>query len=143
MAIGQKAQLTPAQRGRICGRRDAGQTPFEIYKDTGIPLRTIERTLAREKLYPNLKNLPHGAKQKTTKRDDRRLCRGALKDRKQTLEQLRADTIPQISRRTIQRRLKEVYIRKWLSKKRPPLTPELATRRLQWAIEHKNWTLEQ
>jgi hypothetical protein len=31
-------------------------------------------------------------------------------------------------------------IKKWLAKKRPALTEELASNRLAWAIEHVTWT---
>ena len=43
----------------------------------------------------------------------------------------------------IYRLLKEEGIINWLAKKRPLLTPEVAGKRYQWALEHESWGFEE
>ena len=47
-----------------------------------------------------------------------------------------------ISEQTIRRRFQEEGIRKWRGLKRPLLNSKHAKQRLQWAREHKDWTVE-
>lgn len=45
-----------------------------------------------------------------------------------------------LTTRTLQNILRGKGIRKWRARKRPPLTPEIAEKRLAWAIARKDWT---
>ena len=45
--------------------------------------------------------------------------------------------------RTVDRMLCRKGIRKWMARKRPKLLPRHAVARLAWALERKDWTIEQ
>jgi transposase len=50
---------------------------------------------------------------------------------------------PNVSLSTIDRYLRQNNYRKWLAKKRPKLEDRHVFQRLQWALQHKDWTHEQ
>ena len=50
--------------------------------------------------------------------------------------------MPNCSQQTVQRRLQEDNIQKWLAKGRPLLTDAVAAKRLAFAIEHRHWTFK-
>jgi hypothetical protein len=137
-----RKELSPIDRAMIIGRRDAGQTFLKIHQDTGVPLTTIKDTIKRRN-NDQLKSLPRQCPRKTSARKDRQIIRSARTDRDQILAELNINVCPDISARTLQRRLREVNIRKWLARDRPPLTEEHAATRLAWAREHVDWTPEQ
>ena len=60
-----------------------------------------------------------------------------------TYEKLRERTRLEMCTKTIYRILKDYGLTNWLAKKRPRLTPEVAAKQLQWAIEHKDWSYEE
>ena len=45
--------------------------------------------------------------------------------------------------RTVDRMLRGKGIQKWIARKRPKLLPRHASARLAWALERKDWTVEQ
>ena len=63
-------------------------------------------------------------------------------DNKQKYITLRNNIAPQVSIRTIRRRLRERNMRKWLAAGRPKLTEEHARKRLEWAKRYKDFTPE-
>jgi len=60
------------------------------------------------------------------------------KRRSQNLQRLQ-----EIHPRTMDRMLRGKGIRKWIARKRPKLLPRHASARLAWALERKDWTVEQ
>jgi transposase len=50
---------------------------------------------------------------------------------------------PNVSLSTIDRYLRQNNYRKWLAKKRPKLEDRHVFQRLQWGLQHKDWTHEQ
>jgi len=137
-----KTELTPSQRGIIIGRRAAGETYSAIAAATYIPKSTIFETIKRAGERPGEKSLPRDHSRKTSLQTDRRLKRTALKERRQPLQELNANVAPEISRRTVQRRLQEYHIQKWLARKRPLLKQIHVNARYAWAKEHLHWTVE-
>ena len=59
------------------------------------------------------------------------------------LRELHRTVCPDVSFRTLKRRLHQFGMRKWKKLKRPALTDVRAAKRLAWAIEHKDWTVDQ
>lgn len=86
-----------------------------------------------------------GRHRKTTVREDRVIVKRSLEHRRQplraVLRTLEADDI-KISRRTLQSRLYEAKIYSRRPAKKPRLTERMRKMRLQWAIQHKNLTVE-
>jgi transposase len=48
----------------------------------------------------------------------------------------------EISRATVQRRIKEFGLKPYVARKKPLLTPEQKENRFQWAKEHLDWTVD-
>lgn len=55
------------------------------------------------------------------------------------MAELNQNVAPEISRRTINRRLAESNIKKWRAAKQPLLDKELAAQRLEWALKYETW----
>src|SRR3954447_616606 len=91
-----RKELTPIERAKLIGRRDAGQTFIEIHQDTSVPLSTIKSTIKRQN-GDQLKSRPRQRPRKTTVRLDRQIVREALKDRDQTLQELNNNVCPDIT----------------------------------------------
>ena len=109
----------------------------------GRPWSTVKNFLHRYYKRGTVENLPRtGRPEILTKRDKRTILRAVRKNRQYTREQVRRIYAPHVSLPTIDRMLREHNIKKWLAKKRPKLTADHAKARLQWALAHKDWTVE-
>ena len=75
---------------------------------------------------------------------DGAIMRAIRNDPKQTREQLRrrCGREDHVALHTIDRYFHTQNMIKWPAKKDPKLTPERAAQRLTWALERKNWRLE-
>lgn len=82
---------------------------------------------------------------KTTPRDERKIHQIALQNRrksKKALHNLVTDAGVKISVRTLQWRLKEQGFQCCRPSKKPRLTRNMIEKRLNWAKEHRNWSVE-
>jgi transposase len=110
----------------------------------GRPWSTVKSFLMRATERMHVYNLPRpGRPEKLTKRERRAIWRTIKRDRKLTRQELRDHCAPDVSLRTIDRYLRKNGMMKWLAKRRPKLTAERAAKRLQWALERKDWTVEE
>ena len=109
----------------------------------GVPISTCRYTVDNENIRPDGKTLPRHKFQKPIVSDDRALILSAKMCPTQTYAELQATIVPDISISTIQRRLREVGIKKWIAAKRPLLDHLQAATRLKWAREHQVWMMEQ
>ena len=138
-------ELSSIQRAYLVGRHDTGESFGQISQETGVPKSTVIDTIKNTKKRGNTQSLPRGPSRKTDVRDDRILKREARKSpqaRRLPLAELQANFQPLLSRSTIQRRLKENHISKWLAKGRPKLEEEHKRARYKWAYEHRYWLKE-
>jgi transposase len=69
--------------------------------------------------------------------------RALKEDRQITQAELRNMYAPNVSMSTIDCYLHQNNYRKWLAKKRPKLEDRHVFQKLQWALQHKDWTHEQ
>ena len=118
-------ELSSVERAYLVGRHDAGESFGQISHETGIPKTTIVDTIHNATERGNTNSLPRPHPRKTDARTDRRLCRDTRRDpstRRIPLAKLQVNFQPSISRRTIQRRLHNNNIQKWLAKGRIGLT---------------------
>lgn len=112
------------------------------------PLATVHRAIKRYRETNLYTRRPgSGRKRVTTERDDRFLVMNILRDRKLTavmarnrLQETRQVTI---SERTVRRRLEEANLGSYRPANGPKLTRDHRRRRLAFAIEHRNWTVNQ
>jgi Transposase len=139
-------ELTPVERAYLVGRHDAGDSFDKISDQTGIPKSTIADTIHNAQERSTTKSLPRTGPCKTDARTDRRLYHEVHKGRqgcRVPFKELQSNFQPQLSLRTIQRRLQEHNTHKWLAKDRPQLTPEHKKAHYQWALEHRYWKSEE
>jgi transposase len=137
-----RRELTPVERAYLVGRHDAGQSFGQISQETGTPKSTVVDTIHNAQKRDQLNSLPRARPRKTDARTDRKLRREVRKtpeSRRKLLAEIEANFQPHISRRTIQRRLQETHVQKWLAKGRSILKPEHKKARYQWALKHQDF----
>ena len=140
----QKTELSPYQRGIIVGANRSGAALQEIAEATGLSKATVSSTISRATKRYEGYSIPREGRSKTlSDRQRRHLIRIVRLEPKILYKDLRERAHLHCSVRTIQRALKDYGITKWLAKKRPLLTPQVAALRLKWAKEHVEWTFEQ
>ena len=79
---------------------------------------------------------------KTTKREDRYITRALMQHNDLPLRDITNLLPVKISEATLRRRRSEVGLRSFIAAKKPGLRPENIEARLQWALEHINWSVE-
>ena len=137
-----RLELSKADRNRIYGALDAGVRPSDVAGRLGFNFSTVRSTILLRDLRPQDGGVQprSGRPKKLSDRDERILLRTVRLDPKITYLQLSKQLDLNISRSTYQRVLVHYNIRKWLAKKRPALTEDLAADRLAWARIHVTWT---
>lgn len=126
-------------KGKACGMLESGKSAAEIASELPVSRRSIERWQSNHFL---LFDKPRSGRPRQTDSElDARIVNAALKDPSVTSDELTAEA--NVSRWTIQRRLKEAGLK---SRKRPS-TVELSDRhkrtRLTWAMKHCHWNAPQ
>jgi len=144
-----RKELTPRVRSMTEGLRLTGLSYRKIQEhinnkeNLNISVGTIYNTIKKAPERDDNKSAPRGLPRKTNERTDRHIFLESRRDRRQPLAELKqtiAPTVPGgISVRTIQRRLQEQRIKKWLATPKPLLTLDQKRARLAWAIEHAEW----
>ncbi len=140
-----RRELSPIERAYLVGRHDAGESSHQISHETGVPKSTVIDTIHNTAERGHTNSLPRSRPRKTDLRDNHILWREARKSarsRRIPLAELQANFQPLLSCSTIQRRLKENHISKWLAKGRPMLKSCHKRARYKWAYEHYNWSKE-
>src|SRR5579859_2298991 len=135
--------MTDYIKGKIDAYHEMDLKSSEISRRVGRPASTI-RSYLRKRRTHSYQNLPRSRRPpKISDRSFRILKRYIQRNRKQNYTTIQANTLSNVSIRTIQRKLhKELNMRKWLAKNRPKLTEEHARKRFQWTEKVKNWTVE-
>lgn len=80
-----------------------------------------------------------GRKRATTKRLDRIIVTESLKNRRASCRKL--FNWFRVSRKTVNRRLLEAGLKSYRPRKKTRLTETMKKARLDWALQHKDWTL--
>lgn len=105
-------------------------------------VRTMQRVLQRHREEGHVHEREHrGRPQAHDLRATRRICRGALRDRRNSLQHVASELCDgvQISRSTLGRVLKREGYSRLSQCSRPLLTRRQKQQRLQWALTHENW----
>ena len=137
-------ELTPYKRGQIEGIHAAGISPSQITTLLNISRDTVKTTIIRASLRTNGASQPRSGRPRIrTPRNERLILRTLRANPTITYAQLCEQTGLKFSRSTFTKLLKEYGISHWIAKKRPFLTTQAAKARLQFALEHRNWTYEE
>ena len=137
-------ELKSHERALLVGTVYGGKMPAEIERDEGIPESTTRTTIKRHFERHNGVSKPRqGRPPKLTDRTRRHIIRLARADPKLKYEELLKLSGSTCHRNTVYKVLKDYGLTNWLAKKRPLLTPEVASLRLQWCLARRDWTYDQ
>ena len=133
-------ELTEFQNGQIV-EGPKFSLSSKIARDLNIPRQTIDSFLSHYDQREIPDNLPPpGRPQKLCASDVRYLVHTAESNTDVPLKEISVNGFPDVSKRTLYRRLLEEGIRKWRAAERTLLTKERAAKHLKWARAHKHWT---
>ena len=117
-------ELSPEHRAALIGGLSAGQSPTAIAKAFKISRTTVYRTIKRFQERNDLRSKPRtGRPRSLSTREERYIARIARRFPRISWRALVHMDSVNVSRSTIRRILRRKGIRKWLSKRRPKLTP--------------------
>ena len=136
--------LTPALQHQFLSLLDSGLSGYQILSQTGTSNATITRL--HSKHCPSLQKSSGGH---PTKLSVTNICHaihfigsGRAENAVQVTKALRDVVNKPISTQTIQNSLKKVGLKAVVRKKTPRLTPHYRKERLDFALRHQHWTLE-
>lgn len=143
-----RADWSPGKRSRAVTLREEGYTYEDIAKRLGggATKSGVRKVCQRYKETKSTKTAPKcGRKPKVTPQDERRICRLALQDRRQTskdINKVLKATGLDITDRTVRKKLCKNGLRARIPRKKPYLNIKQRQKRLEWAAAHKGWTSE-
>ena len=140
-------ELSTEKRSNVVILHKIGKTYNEIAKILKISKGTVSKTLKRNReTGSNVNKKRSGRPRKTSKRDDDKILTISSANRFETAPNIRAkinERLPSpISVSTVQRRLREKGMFGRIAVKKPLLRPPNIKKRLEFAIRHKDWTLD-
>ncbi len=136
-------RLSTEDRIRVVVLHEEGLSCNKIAERMNIARSTAQEIVKKHRETGTVKDRKgRGRKKATTKREDRAIIKGALKDRRKTSKilanELRETCDIKISDRTVRRRLLENGLKYCRAKKKPLLTEKARKKRLQWASAHRD-----
>jgi len=138
------APLTTEEKGRIVGMRNAGLKGSEIARKLGHPASTVYTVLAnydkRGTVEPRKSS---GRPPKLSDRDRRHLNQLVNKNRKAPLAEITNMLDANVSARTVVRAVHELGYRARVAAIKPFLNPSHIAKRLEFALSHQHWTVEE
>lgn len=148
-ATGKLKDITNEKKLRISALLATGDySQREIARKEGVSRQTVQRlaTLVKENIPSTSSGRSFGGRKRiTTSRVDRRITQIATTNRmlsSKAIKQKLSEEGHEISERTIRRRLYEAGLKCRRPVKKPRLTPAMKKARYRWAIQHKNYTVD-
>ena len=139
-----KNELTPIQRGFIEGAIKFGASFSKVAEIVDCGKTTVSDTLRLTSERCNGESKPRsGRPRKWDIGLERRILRIVRVYSKWTYRQIRESIDDTLSKETIYRILKKNNITNWIAKKRPFISPEVARKRLNWALLYQDWSSEE
>jgi transposase len=133
-----------AQLNSILSLLDSGYTGYQISSKTGLSTSTISRI--RSKHCSSLPKASGGRPLKLSENDLRYATRligtGKAENAVQIAKSLQELTNQSLSAQTVRNRMKEMGMKAVVKKKRPLLSQKHRRARLDFAVAHRDWTLE-
>lgn len=142
-----KNELSLEQRVQIQLLHEQGKSQVEISKTVKCSRQSVQYAIERFAATGSHSNRHRtGRKRITTDREDRKLMRESLKNRKKCSSDLAADFSFEINRpisaRTTRRRLQEVGLKGCKARKKPWLSQNNKKARYEWALKYQSFTEE-
>jgi len=136
--------ISEKTRNNIISLLDRGLSTHQIAIQLGIAQSTVMKI--RKISRPNIQNSAGGRPTKLTEVDKRNLVRmitsGKADTATQLVRELKDTSETEVSTTTIRRMLKEAGLKSITKKKKPRLLPSHIRQRLNFAIGHQHWTVE-
>lgn len=133
---GKGAELTPRTRFAICSAVNSGETKVKVAEDFGVNRSTVYDTFNHWSTHHHCETEPRsGRPSKLNRRDKRYILQLVRRNPRIGWKALVSDAPGGVSKSTVQRALREFYMRKWKSKKRIKLDKKGAQKRLKFARE--------
>lgn len=127
-------EISPVSRAAIISAVVAGQKKSAVARQFQLPRSTIQSLIDRYNSTQSVYSQPRSGRPKVvTPRGIRSIVRTVKQDFRGTRKQLELQLPLEVSPTTLRRTLNYEGIRKWLSKKKPFITPEAAKLRLSFA----------
>ena len=142
------AKVDAETRTRAVVLVEEGYSYRDVGTRLGISYKTVFRLVKKHRETGSIVDKPRsGRPRATTEREDRILVRKSLGDRRLTSPELRAkmedDHGVHVSSRTVRSRLFSAGLRGCVAAKKPLLRDPTIRKRLAFAREHRDWTIEQ
>ena len=136
--------LSLFDKGRIIGFHQSGKSTRDI---SGMNVRTIQRAIAcwKQDGEPSPSRAKYGRHSILDDRDRRSLKRLVKKNRRSSTQMLTSEFSEgpkKVSQRTVRRELKKMHLSKCKSTRKPLVSAANRKKRMLFAKEHKNWTVE-
>ena len=131
--------LSQFTRGRIFGLHEPQMGSKQISHYLNIPPTTVRRTIAKG-YQEGKENEGRGRHPKTTKLQDEAMVEEALKNLHTTYFEIVKKVAPNVSTKTVKRRIAQRHLKKWVTQERVHLDEDQAQERLEWAPAHRYWT---
>ncbi len=136
--------LSPSQRSHILSLLIGGHSAHQISSSTGISYTSITRL--RSKHLPDLPKPTGGRPSKLSPSNmrfaQRLISSGKADNAVQVTKALQTITNQPLSPQTTRRNLRQHGMKAVVKRKRPQLLPRHKQQRLDFALTHKDWTVE-
>lgn len=141
-------EISIDKRSAIVTLYKEGQSYRIIAKKIKVSLKGVQTTIARYKTSDSLVDRTRSGRPKiTTSQEDQYIVVTSKRNRRLTASEIRAEVNRSrdnaVSLTTVKRRLRNAGLKGCVAVKKPLLRPINKKKRLQWAQQHRNWTLEQ
>lgn len=135
-------------RGKIAAYYDERKSKSEIARIVKLPRSTVCDIINVYVTTGDIKRKTgSGRKRKTSGRQDRAIVKIAKQDpfcsSRSMSNKAKIDHNIEVSRKTIERRLKEAGLNSYVAKKKPFISALNIKKRLDFALSHKDWTVDQ
>lgn len=146
--MGRKGDITSEKKAEVIALiNNLNVSQREIAKIANISVATVNRIKAdieKNISPPTTKRTNCGSKRITTTRDDRKIAKICVENRRSSrsiiLHKAKEAGI-NISDRTLQRRMRGLGFKCHRPAKKPRLTSTMIKKRLEWAKMHRHWTV--
>lgn len=143
--------LTEVQRGQVHALRQSGLSYAKISRQTSIAYVTVRETCIKAEERGNYKELPKsGRPRKLSERAENALARASRSGREARripFAELGQNTLPphcpRVSGATVSRVLKRHNLKREWESIKCKLNDAKAAARLQWALAHRDWSVDQ
>ena len=135
---------TTAQVNLVLSLLNSGHTGYQISSRTGLSTATISRICSK-----HCSNIPKAFGGRPSKLSENDICyatrligSGKAENAVQVAKSLQEITNQSISPQTVRNRMKDIGMKAVVKKKRPLLSKRHRRERLDFAISHRDWTVE-